>query len=325
MSTRAVASELVVLMPVFNDWTAVLLLIKDLDRVLADRDVTAEVVLVDDGSTAAAPEALSESLRAISKVDILHLRRNLGHQRAIALGLAYVRAARECRAVVVMDGDGEDRPADVLQLLTRFEVEGGRKIVFAARLRRSEGLVFRGFYRLYRLMHRVLTGIGVQVGNFSIVPADALESLVVASELWNHYAASVFRARLPFCMVPTSRGSRLAGRSRLNFVGLMIHGLSAISVFGDVVGARLLVGTVAVAIVLSGSVVVAFGIGLVTGTVSLTWAIYGSALLLILLLQTILMAFLLVFIILNNRANLTFLPVRDHPYFIKSVTSLSSP
>jgi glycosyltransferase involved in cell wall biosynthesis len=318
-------AELVVLIPVFNDWQAVLLLLNDIDLVLASRELSAEVVLVDDGSTVVAPEKLSRPLRAIAKVDILHLRRNLGHQRAIALGLAYLHAARKCRAIVVMDGDGEDRPSDILELLARFEAEEGRKIVFAARLRRSESLLFRLFYRLYRLMHRVLTGISVQVGNFSLIPAEALETLVVTSELWNHYAASVFRTHLPFCMIPTSRGSRLAGRSRLNFIGLVLHGLSAISVFGDVVGARLLYGVVAFTLILFGALSTALGFGVLGGSIRLGWAVYGFALLSILLVQTILMAFLLVFIILNGRANLTFVPVRDHPHFIKTVTSLPPP
>src|SRR5262249_37876231 len=139
------------------------------------------------------------------------------------------------------DGDGEDDPADVPRLVQRCREEGFEKIVFAERTRRSETLAFRAFYGLYKVVHVLLTGIRGRVGNFSVVPPARLESLVVVSELWNHYAAAAFKSRQPLCLVPTRRASRLQGRSRMNFVDLVAHGLSAISVFGETVGVRLLV------------------------------------------------------------------------------------
>ena len=105
--------------------------------------------------------------------------------------------------------------------------------------------MFRFFYHIYRVLHRALTGVSVRVGNFSILPATFLTTLVAMSELWNHYAAAVFRSKLPFTMIPVPRGTRIAGRSRMNFTALVSHGLSAISVFGDIVGVRLLVASLA--------------------------------------------------------------------------------
>lgn len=103
----------------------------------------------------------------------------------------------------------------------------------------------------------MLTGIRVRVGNFSILPFAYLDTLVVMSELWNHYAASVFRSKLPFAMIPIPRGTRFAGTSKMNFVALVSHGLSAISVFGDIVGVRLLIGA------LAGSLLAGLGIVLI--------------------------------------------------------------
>ena len=80
-----------------------------------------------------------------------------------------------------MDADGEDNPADVPRLVAELAAQGGRTIVFAQRIRRSEGFVFTFLYQLYRLAHRVLTGIPVQVGNFSIVPCALLDRLVAGS------------------------------------------------------------------------------------------------------------------------------------------------
>ena len=104
-------------------------------------------------------------------------------------------------------------------------------------------LSFAVFYHLYRHLHRALTGVRVRVGNFSILPFAYLSTLVAMSELWNHYAAAVFRSKLAFRMIPIPRGTRIAGSSKMNFVALVSHGLSAISVFGDIVGVRLLIAS----------------------------------------------------------------------------------
>jgi hypothetical protein len=81
----------------------------------------------------------------------------------------------------------------------------------------------------------------VRVGNFSVITARQLRALVVAPELWNHYAAAVFRIRAPFTTIPVPRALRHAGRSKMNFVALMIHGLSAMSLYSDIIGTRLLI------------------------------------------------------------------------------------
>ncbi len=236
---------LVVLIPLYNDWDSIALLLPELGAALAQTGVQATVLLVDDRSTMEAgglhrPEG-------VEKLMVLRLRRNLGHQRAIAVGLCHIQEVIPCDAVLVMDGDGEDIPSHIPQLVEAFTAAAGKKVVFAARAKRSERLVFRVFYRLYRLIHFVLTGIRVRVGNFSLVPREALECLTIASELWNHYAAAIVKSRAPFSMVPLARGRRLAGHSTMNFTNLVTHGLSAISVFGDKVGVRLVCFSAALA------------------------------------------------------------------------------
>ncbi len=127
---------------------------------------------------------------------VLRLRRNLGHQRAIAIGLAYLEAeSPACQLVVVMDSDGEDDPQDVPRLIARAVQTEQQAIIFAERTKRSESLPFQICYHLYRLVHRVLTGRSVRVGNFSVIPRQRLESLVATSELWNHYAAAAFTSQ----------------------------------------------------------------------------------------------------------------------------------
>jgi glycosyltransferase involved in cell wall biosynthesis len=232
-------SLLVILMPVFNDWESAAIVVQE-TAALLDRGEDLAFLLVNDGSTLRPPAAFERAVRDLP-VSILHLRRNLGHQRAIAVGLAHVHLHMDADIVAVMDADGEDRPSDLPRLLARLRQTGESEVIFAERRRRSESYTFRMFYTLYRALHLALTGVRVRVGNFSVVPRSALDTLVYLPALLAHYAAGIFRSRLPYAWVPTSRGARLAGESRMNFVSLVAHGLNALSVFGDVIAVRIMI------------------------------------------------------------------------------------
>ncbi|HTW64603.1 MAG TPA: glycosyltransferase [Bryobacteraceae bacterium] len=310
-------NRLIIVIPVFNDWHAVALLLPALDHALGDCRMRVEVLLVNDGSTQAfEPALLPQHFEHLNAVNILHLRRNLGHQRAIAVGLVHIHQHLACEAVVVMDGDGEDRPRDVMRLIDEFGRNGANTIIFAARAKRMEKLAFQLCYRIYCAAHWLLTGVRVRVGNFSIVPWQAVERLVVVSELWNHYAAAVFRARLPYRTVPIDRGNRINGESKMNFVALLVHGLSAISVFSDIVSTRLLVFASVSLAAMAGVAAILAGMRFIAHVGMPNWAGYAAAVLIILLAQALSGAFLLVFSIISARANMTFIPLRDAHHFI---------
>ena len=311
--------SIVVLIPIFNDWDSAHLLLLDLDRVLRSARLRAAVLLVDDSSTTPIPDSIQAPLSGIHRLEILELRRNLGHQRAIAVALAFVHASRPCDVVAVMDGDGEDKPSDVLHLLEQFDRDQRAKIVFAERTRRSEGFVFKVFYGVYRCLHQVLTGFGVRVGNFSVLPYRALDTLVVVSELWNHYAAAVFKSRLPYSTIPTTRGLRLSGRSHMQFSSLVVHGLSALSVYGDLIGVRILMMTAALACTLAFGILLTIGIKFATNLAIPGWATYTIGILLLLIVQISVVAVLFVFTLLASRASISFIPLRDHALFVKRV------
>jgi polyisoprenyl-phosphate glycosyltransferase len=310
-------SNLIIMMPVFNDWQAVSQLLLRLDAVLLENKIEASILLVNDASIDPMPESFREIPRtSIQQIHLLSLRRNVGNQRAIAIGVAHVQQHLDCQALVIMDGDGEDDPNDVPRLFKAMEANGERKVVFAARMKRSESLWFLICYHLYRLVHWMLTGIAVRVGNFSIVPAAHLKRLVLLSEMWNHYAAAVFKSRIPYETVPTHRAPRLAGRSRMNFVSLVTHGLSAISVFSELVGVRLLLLTGLFSTLtflgLAGVLLTA----MVTGATIPPWGYQVMALLTVLLVQCLVLGVVFVMVILNGRSGANFLPVRDYAFFV---------
>ena len=320
VSSAAIASpkRLTVLMPLRDDWASGAELIRRLDRTLNAYPCILNVLIVDDGSVQPCRTADFLSTYAVVRsIRILRLRRNLGHQRAIAIGLVHTAMAVPCDAVLVMDADGEDTPEGALRLLHEFsETHSGAKAVFAARSRRTESLVFKLSYGFYKVLHRLLTGISVRVGNFSGFPSAYLNTLVVMSELWNHYAAAVFRSGLPFSAIPIPRGNRIAGTSRMNFVSLVTHGMSAISVFADVVGVRLLIASMACSLLAVLGVLAVIAIRLFTDKAIPGWATSTSGTLVVILIQFVAIAASFTFTMLSSRTALNIVPLRDCEVFV---------
>ena len=311
-------------MPLRDDWTSAAELVRRLDEAVSSYPCLLDVVLVDDGSVQPCnPTDFQSHFRVVRTIQILRLRRNFGHQRAIAMGLVHVAQTATCEAVLVMDADGEDTPNGALQLIRAFsEMNHAPSAIFAERGRRTGSFVFRVFYQVYRIVHFVLTGVSVRVGNFSILPSAYLSTLVVMSELWNHYVAAFFRSGLHFTTIPIPRGYRISGTSKMNFVTLAAHGMSAISVFGDVVGVRLLIGSMAGAVVAALGILAVASVWLFTDGAIPGWATYAAGTLAIILIQFITVAISFTFTVLSRRSNLGFVPLRDYALFVADVRNV---
>lgn len=259
--TNARCDRLVVCMPVFNDWESAQVVVSRVDTACADAGIKTSFVLVDDGSTDPAPQLADWPVsEPEDRVRRIRLVRNLGHQRAIVIGLAAIAREQGFDAVVVMDSDGEDIPEQVPALCERALATDMRSTVFAKRARRSEGLQFQLGYLGFRLVHRLLTGRKVEIGNFSLIPAGMLPSVLAVGETWTHYAAGVTRSRLPMDTVPLDRGTRIAGRSKMNVVSLVGHGLGALSIFAEEIAVRMLAALALLAVIFG----VGFGVAVAT-------------------------------------------------------------
>jgi polyisoprenyl-phosphate glycosyltransferase len=314
--TTSPSDRLTVVIPLYNDWDALALLLNRIQQVVEPTLCQRlDFLIVDDCSTinfTHLPTGIGRSL------SVLRLFRNVGHQKAIALGLSYLAAQPNPPSVVVMDADGEDQPEDIAKLVAGAAAMPGR-IVFAQRTKRQETFTFQLFYRLYKFAFKLLTGKVIMFGNFSLVPASLLKKLVHVSEIWNHYPGGVIRSRLPYTSVPIARGKRLAGESKMNFVSLLLHGLSSVAVLMDTVAVRILLGCVLLA---ATSLV---GIGIVIWVKLFTaWAIPGWASTLVfslflLFIQAFLISLLLVFIVLSYRTQSHFIPAKQYADFIERV------
>ena len=305
-----------IVIPVYNDWESVRQLLPLIGEQLEKANLCADLLLVDDGSDQMSPRTWEPAGKSIKTIRILRLRRNLGHQRAICIGLCHLQEHSQCTRVLVMDGDGEDDPADIPRLVSELEQNERVRIVFAERRKRSEGWVFSLFYAIYRLLHRLLVGHRVRVGNYSVMRRECLESLCTSPEMWNHFAASAFATRQSMAMVPSSRTSRLAGDSKMKFPALVMHGLSALSVFSDRISTRLLILSAVVTVVTVLGMLAVTLIRLTTDLAIPGWATSAFGILLLLLVQVGTFMFTFSFLVLFARGMSPFIPARDYQYFV---------
>jgi len=306
-----------IVMPVLDDWESLAVLLRELDIHLAGSVGSVHVFIVDDGSRAPFDPTLLDlpATGVIAGMRVIRLAGNLGHQRAIAVGLIEAAQRDDLDAVIVMDSDGEDRPEDIPRMLTTAE-SSPDVVVMAQRAKRSEALGFRLAYAAYKLLFRVATGKAINFGNFSLLPMAAARRLIYMPELWNNLPASVMRSRIPFLAIPTARGHRYAGQSRLNAVGLITHGLSAMSVYADVIFVRIL----AAAAVLAGCSIVGMAvvtaIRLFTTMAAPGWATNVVGNLLVLLLQTVVIVVVSTLMQLAGRSNRQIVPAVDAAAFV---------
>lgn len=312
---QLVSPPVFVVIPVFNDWESCLLLLdaarKDCSTAFYEN---LRFCWINDGSSEDPPQGL---LRTGKQDMLIHLTRNVGHQKAIALGIASVSHTFPDHSILVMDADGEDRPRDMEILFSAAKEKNC--IAFARRTKRHEGFFFQLFYRMYKLVFTLFTGKKIAFGNFSCIPGRFTGKVAHVSEIWNHYSGGILKSRIPFTSIPLERGKRLAGQSKMNFTGLVLHGLSSVAIYADHMAVRLvmfclfLVGFSMLAIV-SVAVVKIF-----TPFASPGWATTVITGFTSIIMQSFLVSLLLLFVVLMYRTQKLFIPAKDFRDYIAEV------
>lgn len=317
----ACASErprrIAILTPVLDDWLCFATLVREISALYTGAGIEFTVCAVDDGSLQAFDPAslLLPPESCVVSIEVLRLALNLGHQRAIAVGLCALADRDDIEAVIVMDSDGEDSPSDIAALLEAGRHNDGHAIL-ARRAKRSESIAFKLGYRFYKAIFHLLTGQSISFGNYSLLPMAAVRRLVYMPELWNNLAGSILRSRLQRTEVSTARGRRYGGSSRMKLIGLAVHALSALSVHTDRIFVRVLLGAAVVALASVLGIVAVAAIRLLTDLAIPGWATTAGGVLLIVLLQTIVIVVAASLTMLAGRSARPIVPIADARQFI---------
>jgi len=218
-----------ILIPVYNDWQSVSELLDNIDHNLSGIDHEISVIIVNDASNHDRKEE-DKTFDNINSIKILNMRMNQGHARCIATGLKYIYQKEDFDYIIPMDGDGEDRPEEIKEFINQIQNSNGKPIV-GKRVKRSEGLFFKICYEFHKLITLTFTGKSIKFGNFSCLPKTTVEKLINEKATWNSFSGSLSKIEKDLFEIPSIRGDRYFGPSKMSFTNLLKHSLSIISVF----------------------------------------------------------------------------------------------
>jgi hypothetical protein len=219
----------VILISIYNDWKSVFKLLKNIDLQTASWSAEVSVLLVNDFSTEDRPKATTQ-FQKIKSLRVINMKNNQGHARCNATGLKFLIEKEDFDYVILMDGDGEDRPEELTLLFNR-SAEYPLKTITADRIKRSEGLFFRFLYNSHKILTYIFTGKLIRFGNYSCVPKKDVIKLISTPSLWSSFSGSISKAISNKDSIPSIRGKRYYGPSKMNLYNLILHSFSIIAVF----------------------------------------------------------------------------------------------
>ena len=304
--------QILILSPFYNDEASFTHFAADLEKTIQSiGDCRFSFLVINDGSTGGV------DLRTTIPLTLVHLHRNIGHQKSIAIGLAYAEKNLNFDCVIIMDCDGEDKPSDLVSLIEKSRQTNN--IIVAKRGKRLEGISFRIFYFMYKILAHMLTGKKITFGNFMLLPKAEVKKIIHYSEIWNHLAGTIIKSKLPYSQITFHRGKRHVGSSSMNFKSLLLHGLGAIGVFIEIIAARLMIFSLMMILLCASAMLIVVYIKLFTREAIPGWATTVISSLLIVLLQSFLLSLFTIFLFLSSQGQQKIIPAHHFMDYIQLI------
>ena len=218
-----------VLIPLYNDWQSVNQLIKKIDDIIEDVQHQFSIIIINDCSTEEKQRTFDQ-LENINSLKVINMKINNGHARCIATGLKYIYEKEEFDYIIPMDSDGEDRPEEIKAFVDNLSYNPDVPIV-GERVKRSEGIIFKTSYSIHKLITLIFTGKSIKFGNFTLLPKKTVQKLINEKATWSSFSGSLSKIENNLATIPSERGKRYFGPSKMNFISLIKHSLSIIAVF----------------------------------------------------------------------------------------------
>mgnify|MGYP001177073221 FL=1 len=222
-------SKIKILIPVYNDWQSAFKLLENIDLEVSRLEGEFSVIIVNDASSESRPKFLAH-LNSLKSIQIINMKENRGHARCNAVGLKYINEKENFDHVIPMDGDGEDRPEE-LNLLIKKIKDYPDLVVTANRVKRSEGFLFKFCYLSHKYLTLIFTGQTIKYGNYTCLPKSIVSELVNEPATWNSFSGSLAKIAKNRKSIPSERGLRYFGPSKMSFINLLKHSLSIVTVF----------------------------------------------------------------------------------------------
>jgi len=218
-----------ILIPVYNDFQSASKLIVDINSVISNLNEEFSIIIINDASTEKAEINVS-NIDKIKSVKIINMKENQGHARCIASGMKYIFDNDEFDYLIPMDGDGEDRAEEISKFIEFLNYDKSKPIV-GERVKRSEGLIFKLCYKFHKIITYVFTGQSIKFGNYTCLPRSTVEKMINEKATWSSFSGSLSKLEKNRSTIPSIRGERYFGPSKMSFYNLIKHSLSIIAVF----------------------------------------------------------------------------------------------
>jgi len=228
-----------ILIPVYNDWESAFKLLENIDSEIVNLEEEISVVIVDDASTEPRPE-MNFNLKKIKSIKVINMKENRGHARCNAAGLKYINEKEDFDYIIPMDGDGEDRPEEI-KLLIEKSKDYPDIAITGNRVKRSEGSIFKLGYLIHKYLTYIFTGKSIKFGNYTCLPKSVVVKMVEEAATWSSFSGSLTKVTKERKSVPSIRGPRYFGPSKMSFINLLKHSISIIAVFRITVFIRSLI------------------------------------------------------------------------------------
>ena len=222
-------NKITILIPVYNDWQSVFKLLEDINSQVSILNAEFSVIIVNDSSTEGRVK-FSANINNLKSVQIINMKENKGHARCNAAGLKYLNEKENFDYIIPMDGDGEDRPEE-LNLLIKKIKDYPDAVITANRVKRSEGFIFKFCYLAHKFLTLIFTGQSIKYGNYSCLPKSIVNEMVNESSTWSSFSGSLAKITKDRKSIPSERGARYFGPSKMSFINLLQHSLAIIAVF----------------------------------------------------------------------------------------------
>ena len=221
--------KIIILIPIYNDWQSVFKLLENINTEVSSLEGEFSIIIVNDASSEVRPE-ISTNLEKLKSIKIINMKENKGHARCYAAGLKYIFEKEEFDYVIPMDGDGEDRPEEIKNFIEHLNYSPDKPMV-GERIKRTEGVFFKFCYSIHKLLTFAFTGQSIKFGNYTCLPKSVVEKMVKQKETWSSFSGSLTKVAKDRATIPSIRGTRYFGPSKMSFINLIKHSLSIIAVF----------------------------------------------------------------------------------------------
>ena len=221
--------KVIILVPIYNDWKSVSKLIEEINSKVSNLKCNVSIIIINDASIEQ-QSTYVPNFENIQSIKIINFKENRGHQRCSAAGLKYIYEKEEFDYVIPMDGDGEDRPEEILNFIEQIKYIPDR-IIVGERVKRSESLFFKFCYSFHKILTFTFTGQSIKFGNYTCLPKSTVEKMINDKATWSSFSGALAKVEKDRSSTPSIRGVRYFDPSKMSYKNLVIHSLSIIAVF----------------------------------------------------------------------------------------------